>query len=30
MDFRPDFPYPVINRLPGEAARNANLLLDLE
>jgi glycosyltransferase involved in cell wall biosynthesis len=29
MDFRPDFPYPVINRLRARA-RNANLLLDLE
>jgi glycosyltransferase involved in cell wall biosynthesis len=29
MDFRPDFPYPVINRLRARA-RNANLLMDLE
>jgi glycosyltransferase involved in cell wall biosynthesis len=29
MDFRPDFPYPAINRLRARA-RNANLLLDLE
>jgi len=29
MDFRPDFPYPAINRLRAHA-RNANLLLDLE
>jgi glycosyltransferase involved in cell wall biosynthesis len=29
MDFRPDFPYPEINRLRARA-RNANLLLDLE
>src|SRR5205823_6433174 len=29
MDFRPDFPYPVINRLRAHA-RNANILLDLE
>jgi glycosyltransferase involved in cell wall biosynthesis len=29
MDFRPDFPYPEINRLRARA-RNATLLLDLE
>jgi glycosyltransferase involved in cell wall biosynthesis len=29
MDFRPDFPYPVINRLRARA-RNAHLLLDLD
>jgi glycosyltransferase involved in cell wall biosynthesis len=29
MDFRPDFPYPAINRLRARA-RNANLLLDLD
>jgi glycosyltransferase involved in cell wall biosynthesis len=29
MDFRPDFPYPTINRLRARA-RNATLLLDLE
>jgi len=29
MDFRPDFPYPAINRLRARA-RNAGLLLDLE
>jgi glycosyltransferase involved in cell wall biosynthesis len=29
MDFRPDFPYPAINRLRAHA-RNANVLLDLE
>lgn len=29
MDFRPDFPYPAINRLRARA-RNANVLLDLE
>jgi glycosyltransferase involved in cell wall biosynthesis len=29
MDFRPDFPYPAINRLRARA-RNAVLLLDLE
>src|SRR5207302_8710862 len=29
MDFRPDFPYPAINRLRARA-RNAALLLDLE
>jgi len=29
MDFRPDFPYPAMNRLRARA-RNANLLLDLE
>jgi glycosyltransferase involved in cell wall biosynthesis len=29
MDYRPDFPYPVINRLRAHA-RNANILLDLE
>jgi glycosyltransferase involved in cell wall biosynthesis len=29
MDFRPDFPYPAINRLRAHA-RNANILLDLE
>ncbi|HVS38907.1 MAG TPA: glycosyltransferase [Gemmataceae bacterium] len=29
MDFRPDFPYPALNRLRARA-RNANLLLDLE
>ena len=29
MDFRPDFPYPVINRLRARI-RNAHLLLDLE
>jgi glycosyltransferase involved in cell wall biosynthesis len=29
MDFRPDFPYPAINRLRARA-RNAHLLLDLE
>ena len=29
MDFRPDFPYPEINKLRARA-RNANLLMDLE
>jgi glycosyltransferase involved in cell wall biosynthesis len=29
MDFRPDFPYPVVNRLRARI-RNAHLLLDLE
>jgi glycosyltransferase involved in cell wall biosynthesis len=29
MDFRPDFPYPAVNRLRARA-RNAGLLLDLE
>jgi glycosyltransferase involved in cell wall biosynthesis len=29
MDFRPDFPYPALNRLRARA-RNANVLLDLE
>jgi len=29
MDYRPDFPYPAINRLRAHA-RNANILLDLE
>lgn len=29
MDFRPDFPYPALNRLRARA-RNANLLLDLD
>lgn len=29
MDFRPDFPYPAINRLRARA-RNAGVLLDLE
>jgi glycosyltransferase involved in cell wall biosynthesis len=29
MDFRPDFPYPAINRLRARA-RNAHLLLDLD
>jgi glycosyltransferase involved in cell wall biosynthesis len=29
MDFRPDFPYPAMNRLRARA-RNAGLLLDLE
>ena len=29
LDFRPDFPYPAINRLRARA-RNSNLLLDLE
>jgi glycosyltransferase involved in cell wall biosynthesis len=29
MDYRPDFPYPVINRLRAHM-RNANILLDLE
>ena len=29
MDFRPDFPYPVVNRLRARM-RNATLLLDLE